>query len=75
MVFVWTFKDVIFILMVIIVLIFLLMNWLETAMCPHDAGVTETGSCDAICKKCGKNLGFIGKWREENKDWNIKNDK
>jgi hypothetical protein len=19
-------------------------------------------ACDAICKKCGKNLGFIGKW-------------
>jgi len=30
--------------------------------CSHDGGVNETMACDAICKKCGKNLGFIGKW-------------
>lgn len=23
-------------------------------------GVNETQACDAICRKCGKNLGFIG---------------
>lgn len=33
--------------------------------CDHDGGVNETRSCDAICKLCGKNLGFIG--TEENK--------
>ena len=32
--------------------------------CPHDGGVNETIGCDAICKKCGKNLGFIGTWRK-----------
>ena len=32
--------------------------------CSHDGGVNETMACDVICKKCGKNLGFIGKWRE-----------
>ena len=32
--------------------------------CKHDGEVTETRACNAICKKCGKNLGFIGKWRE-----------
>lgn len=33
--------------------------------CEHDGGVTETQACDAICKKCCKNLGFIGS--DENK--------
>lgn len=33
--------------------------------CDHTGGVNETRSCDAICKLCGKNLGFIGS--EENK--------
>lgn len=33
--------------------------------CNHDGGVNETQACDAICKLCGKNLGFIG--TEENK--------
>lgn len=33
--------------------------------CKHDGGVDETRACDAICKLCGKNLGFIG--TEENK--------
>lgn len=33
--------------------------------CKHDAGIRENSQCDAMCKKCGKNLGFIGS--EENK--------
>lgn len=32
--------------------------------CKHDEGVRETRACDAICRKCGKNLGFIGSWRK-----------
>jgi hypothetical protein len=32
--------------------------------CLHDGGVRETMNCDAICEKCGKNLGFIGTWRK-----------
>jgi hypothetical protein len=35
--------------------------------CPHDAGVSETQACDAICHECGKNLGFIGDWRDAQK--------
>jgi hypothetical protein len=31
--------------------------------CTHDE-VRETMACDAICRKCGKDLGFIGNWRE-----------
>jgi len=33
---------------------------LTQSKCKHDAGVTETQACDAVCKKCCKNLGFIG---------------
>jgi hypothetical protein len=28
----------------------------------------ETSACDAICLDCGKNLGFIGTWRETHKN-------
>jgi hypothetical protein len=31
--------------------------------CRHDQGINETQACDAICRRCGKNLGFIGSWR------------
>lgn len=31
--------------------------------CRHTSGVRETPACDAICRSCGKNLGFIGKYR------------
>lgn len=27
----------------------------------------ETGSCNAVCSDCGKNLGFIGAWREKSR--------
>ena len=27
----------------------------------------ETGSCDAVCTSCGKNLGFIGAVRDKRK--------
>ena len=36
-------------------------------MCYHDKGVNETRACEAICRNCGKNLGFIGTWREKQK--------
>lgn len=35
--------------------------------CKHNAGVNETQACDAICRQCGKNLGFIGTWRDSQK--------
>lgn len=46
-------------------------EWWIQRCCKHDSGVNETRSCDAICKGCGKNLGFIGAWRKaqgENND-------
>lgn len=36
--------------------------------CKHDKGVTESQSCDAFCTSCGKNLGFIGSWRDKQKE-------
>ena len=38
------------------------------AHCSHDGGIGENSACDAICWKCGKNLGFIGTWREKQKE-------
>lgn len=32
--------------------------------CRHSA-VNETQACDAICRNCGKNLGFIQIWRDK----------
>lgn len=43
---------------------FAIPAWVKRVRCKHDSGVRETMSCDAICRSCGKNLGFIGTWRE-----------
>ena len=42
----------------------------EQSSCKHDGGVNETNACDAICKQCLKNLGFIGDWRKNNSTTN-----
>jgi len=46
----------------------LLITWIPTwrrqSKCQHER-VHETRSCDAICLACGKNLGFIGTWRQK----------
>lgn len=36
---------------------------LKRGRCRHDGTVGETMGCEAICHKCGANLGFIGAWR------------
>jgi len=68
-VFVWTFGDVVglFIcsVLVLVVAINSLSQWVKQLRCKHDGGVHETMACDAICNKCGKNLGFIGSWRKK----------
>lgn len=66
-IFVWTLKDVLYVavgglLIGAWVLISLADRW-KQLQCKHDGGVNETRACDAICRKCGKNLGFIGNWR------------
>ena len=69
--FILTISDVIgAVVVATIVLIWLLVvitEWLRQARCKHDCGVNETQACDAICRKCGKNMGFIGTWREKHR--------
>lgn len=68
--FVWTIWDVLQILGMLLFAVVMLFFWihhsLEEWKCKHQSGVTETSACDAICVQCGKNLGFIGAWREKN---------
>ena len=40
-------------------------RYFKQSRCKHNQ-VTETRACDAICASCGKNLGFIGTWRQRN---------
>lgn len=52
---------------VVVYTLFSLPEWLRQRRCKHDK-VKEDGSCTAWCCACGKNLGFIGSWRERNRD-------
>jgi len=67
--FIYTVRDVvsaiIISIMVIWAAIIFIKQYVAEAKCKHDGGVNETSACDAICKKCGKNLGFIGNWRNK----------
>lgn len=69
--FVWTISDLIQGLIVLILLlvfgVFHLSVWWTQRRCRHDKGVGETSACDAICRSCGKNLGFIGTWRDKHR--------
>lgn len=69
-IFVWTFGDVLSLaIAAFVAFIFACasgLKWLEQRVCKHDGGIGETQACDAICHKCGKNLGFIGTWRDKN---------
>ena len=72
MIFVWTLGDILAVLAAAILLVFVVYIWLvytlprlfRQARCKHDGSVRETMACEAICNDCGKNLGFIGAWRE-----------
>ena len=70
MTFVVTLSELVGAGLVIFCLIMLTLRFLITHFtqmtCRH-AKVTENQACHAICKDCGKDLGFIGKWREERK--------
>lgn len=49
---------------VIVVYLSVVRPLITQARCAHDGGVWETQACDAICKQCGANLGFIGTWQD-----------
>jgi hypothetical protein len=68
--FVYTLNDiVVYGSLAIIVLIGAIMT-IRTAVkqrfCPHDT-YRETMQCNAICRNCGKDLGFIQPWRERDR--------
>lgn len=42
-------------------------TWIRRLVCKH-ARVYESRSASAMCSDCGKDLGFIGAWRESHGD-------
>lgn len=66
--FIYTIGDLFSVLLIAVLIIWaaiiLIKSHLMQSKCKHDDGVNETSACDAICRKCGKNLGFIGNWRK-----------
>jgi hypothetical protein len=56
----------------VIIYVIIIRPLIQQSRCPHDEGIHETQACDAICNKCGANLGFIGTWREQNKNANAR---
>lgn len=66
--FIFTLQDIVVLLSLGIIIIFTIILGIKTAIkqkfCKH-ANFFENGSCDAICRSCGKNLGFIGRLKEK----------
>nr|DAH73672.1 MAG TPA: zinc-ribbon containing domain protein [Caudoviricetes sp.] len=50
----------------LVITVLALEKWVRQSRCRHDGRIHETQACEAICTKCGKNLGFIGAWRKRN---------
>lgn len=44
--------------------LFSLPSAIKQMRCKHEHIFEDGLNCDAICRDCGKNLGFIGTWRE-----------
>lgn len=65
--FIYTIGDILVLVMIALsiatVTIIGVVQWYKESRCKHDGGYNETQACDAICRQCGKNLGFIGKLR------------
>lgn len=70
--FIYTIGDLIWLAFIVLFTIWAIIigssRSLSQWKCKHDAGVNETMACNAICRKCGKDLGFIGAWREKTKE-------
>lgn len=71
LVFVITARDTVGLVILAILFLAFLFVWgpyiWRQLSCRHNGPIGETTSCDAVCRKCGKNLGFIGAWREKQK--------
>ncbi len=70
--FIYTIDDIVTLIVIAFVvavtLIFNAKIIYQQWRCKHDGGVYESMACDAICKQCGKNLGFIGSWRKKQEE-------
>lgn len=66
--FVYTISDLIgvavFVLVVVIGISHLLYTIVKQKLCRHEK-YFENGQCHAICRNCGKDLGFIGNIRDK----------
>ena len=67
--FIYTIGDILTVLAIVLaiassIIIGVIQSYRESR-CKHDGGYSETQKCDAICRRCGKNLGFIGKLRDK----------
>ena len=66
--FVYTLGDifglVIFCLTLLVVGIKLLSDYVRTLRCKHER-YHENMACHAICRGCGKDLGFVETWRDK----------
>ena len=65
--FIYTIGDILTLLVIVLtiatIIVVGVIQWYKQSRCKHDGGYNETQACDAICRQCGKNLGFIGKLR------------
>ena len=66
--FIYTIGDIVWIVFLLLMLVILAIaaieRWARQAFCKHEK-YHETMACDAVCIKCGKNLGFIGGVQKE----------
>lgn len=57
-----------FVLAVVVALFVALVTytpmWIKQALCKH-VDYWETSACDAVCRRCNKNLGFVADIRKK----------
>lgn len=75
-VFVFTFQDAMGLAVLAVIILWVLLSalwdWVKQSFCKHD-DFYENRACHAICRKCGKDLGFIQPWRDaKNKKQEVK---
>ena len=62
----WISKVLVELIIIAIIILIIVCCFIPGAVkrwkCKHENYI-ENGSCDAICRNCGKNLGFIGTLR------------
>jgi len=67
--FIYTIGDILTLVVIVLtitaIIVVSVVQWYKESRCKHDGGYNETQKCDAICRQCGKNLGFIGKLRDK----------